>query len=229
MSDLTSRGFVEGMHFLSPNFLMFASPIIFDGRQWISAQHLYQALKTTYRIDRDHIRQSNAPKDAWVMGHKVERRPGWKGIKLDVMRCVQWLKFSGPLKSRLLATGQSPLVARNIADPFWGAKDGGKNMYGLVVMEIRAWLFTGNTQPPLTNCCFSCNWSRRCGKTKMVGCVYHKQAPPDIEGVETSGWIYENLFPDESPQEQGMIPNRLITPMKGRCGDYQSRLPRLTN
>lgn len=61
----------------------------------------------------------------------------WENIKVDVMKQVLRLKFNSDLhcKKVLLSTGTNKLEEASPYDLFWGSK--GKNMLGLLLMEIR--------------------------------------------------------------------------------------------
>lgn len=132
--------------FLS-NFYLW--PIEYDGVIWPSTEHLYQALKTNDKSEREIIRKSPlykkdcAPGERPVksLGRSCTMRPDWESVKLSVMEMVLRLKFvvGNEMAKRLIATGDSELVEGNSwGDHFYGVCDGkGENNLGKLLMKIR--------------------------------------------------------------------------------------------
>jgi ribA/ribD-fused uncharacterized protein len=119
-----------------------------------SAEHAYQAQKTLDHGAREEILAAPTPGQAKRLGSKVELRPGWEEIKIEVMRQIIAAKFASateevrlPLLSGLLmATGGKHLVEGNTwGDTFWGCvhpTEGsnlwvGRNQLGILLMERR--------------------------------------------------------------------------------------------
>jgi ribA/ribD-fused uncharacterized protein len=119
-----------------------------------TVEHLYQA----YKFDDPYLRYPilNA-EDGYKAKHiaKVLERtgyeitPGWEYRKVDVMRDLQYQKFtrSRKLGNRLIATGDIEIVEGNTwEDRFWGvspiASDNGLNWLGRIIMETRDQLRT---------------------------------------------------------------------------------------
>src|SRR3546814_21020237 len=78
------------------------------------------------------------------------RSPGWSTTKFDRMRAVLRAKFEQhlDLKELLLSTGSARLVESattdNEVNRLWGEVNGiGKNMLGVLLMELRAELAAG--------------------------------------------------------------------------------------
>lgn len=122
------------------------SEISYAGKVFPTAEHLFQALKTTDPDIREQIRLEETPGKAKYRGRSVLLRSDWEAIKLDVMREVLRRKFSEPtLKSKLLATGSTQLVEGNTwNDTYWGVCNGtGENQLGKLLMELREHLSSG--------------------------------------------------------------------------------------
>ena len=136
--------FTNGNRFLS-NF--YRSPIHHQGINYPTAEHLYQALKTTERSMRKKISSLNTPGKAKRMGKTITLRKDWEGIKIIAMRWVIGLKFDQNLELQqlLLATEGSILVEGNYwHDNFWGnckcpkcKQIDGKNNLGKILMRKR--------------------------------------------------------------------------------------------
>lgn len=167
------------------------SPINYDGRLWISALHLFSALKSDNKIMRDKIRGANTPAEAAALSRDVPLRSNWEGIKLDVMRLCLKLKFSSPkLRDRLLATGNAPLIYGNsIGDTFWGVCEGrGENHLGKLMMVLREKLRLQQEPWPSFNKCSVCEFARRAGAKNHVGCsLWYRQSADYSERMRRSG------------------------------------------
>ena len=68
-------------------------------------------------------------------------RPDWEAVKDDLMRQAVLTKFTqhANLRAQLLGTGEAKIVEHTANDSYWGdGGDGtGKNMLGIILMEIR--------------------------------------------------------------------------------------------
>ncbi|MFJ2662659.1 NADAR family protein [Arthrobacter koreensis] len=110
-----------------------------------TAEHWYQAEKTTVMAERDAIRACKTPGEAKELSQNITVREDWDNIKLNVMRKVLEQKFSLPwLRFQLLATGSAVLIeGNNWCDTFWGVchcpRHGGEGMnwLGLLLMQKR--------------------------------------------------------------------------------------------
>ena len=107
-----------------------------------TAEHAYQAAKTETPAERKMIRGLDSPGKAKRAGLKVTLRPGWDGIKLDIMKQVVRDKFQRhpDLRDRLVATGSAQLIEENDwGDTYWGVSaGGGANHLGRILMVVRA-------------------------------------------------------------------------------------------
>jgi ribA/ribD-fused uncharacterized protein len=115
--------------------------IRFEGRDYPSVEHAYQAAKTQDDDQRATIAIASTAGVAKQLGKKVTLRPGWEGLKLAVMREFLEQKFaSGTELCRLLRdTGKAELVEGNWwGDTYWGVCEGrGENHLGRLLMDIR--------------------------------------------------------------------------------------------
>jgi len=109
-------------------------------------EHIFQAWKflTTDPAWADEILKTAKPMNAAGMGRSREHtlRPDWEDIKDDVMRlCVVVKVMQHPdVKATLAATGNRHIAEHTQNDFYWGdGLDGtGKNMLGIILMEVRA-------------------------------------------------------------------------------------------
>lgn len=137
MSD-SILGFNREYRFLS-NF--YPATVEFDGLEYASTEHAYQAAKTTDPAERRRIRESQKCGDAKRLGKQVKMRTDWEQIKIGVMKDLVLQKFTKhkELKEKLLATGDAHIEETNTwNDTFWGVCKGkGKNWLGKILMEVR--------------------------------------------------------------------------------------------
>lgn len=115
--------------------------IQYDGENYPSVEHAYQAAKTLDPEFQMMIRRAVKPGYAKRIGQRVPVRPHWQEIRLEVMRSLVWKKFQIPhLGERLIATGDRLLIESNTWGDFffWGVCQGaGENHLGLILMNIR--------------------------------------------------------------------------------------------
>lgn len=115
--------------------------IRFEGFDYPSVEHAYQASKTLNDKERTYIRNLKFAGQAKKAGKKVCKRPDWESMKLEVMEEFLRQKFSDPvLRDKLLLTGDSTLIEGNEwKDKFWGVYRGnGSNYLGKLLMHIRS-------------------------------------------------------------------------------------------
>ncbi|MBD2211977.1 NADAR family protein [Nostoc linckia FACHB-104] len=114
-----------------------------DGLYWPTSEHYFQAQKFIGTLHLEQIRLVKTPKDAARMGRERSRplRQDWEQVKDDVMRKAVLRKFEthADIREILLATGNEDIVENSPIDFYWGCgSDGsGKNMLGLILMEVR--------------------------------------------------------------------------------------------
>lgn len=118
----------------------YASKVHYDGMEFSSVEHAYQAAKTVDKDGRIKIRNAKNAAAAKKLGQKVTLRKDWDNIKLDVMLDLLRQKFAIPeLGKLLLQTGDAELIEGNTwGDVFWGVCRGiGKNHLGKTLMRVR--------------------------------------------------------------------------------------------
>jgi N-glycosidase YbiA len=124
------------------NFAPFA--IQLGGSRWPTSEHYFQAQKFEDAAYREKIRTTASPMIAARLGRsrKVKLRRDWESVKVAIMRDAVRAKFSqhDELSELLLGTGEAKIVEHTTNDDYWGdGGDGsGKNMFGRILMEVRA-------------------------------------------------------------------------------------------
>jgi ribA/ribD-fused uncharacterized protein len=144
-------------------FLSNFYPVVirFEGVDYPTLEHAYQAAKTLNPSERSVIARALTPGQAKAIGRKVTMRPGWEeGLRLEVMERLERQKYDpayhADLTVKLVETWPRDLIEGNTwGDKFWGAvqdksKNGwpwvGENRLGGILMKIRAeWVDTGET------------------------------------------------------------------------------------
>lgn len=138
MSEIINK-FSGANAFLS-NF--YPCEIYIDGLCYPTAEHAYQASKTTDPVWRERIQKCKTPGIAKRLGKKVPLdNPLWLEDRgLLVMRDIIARKMaSKAIRDKLKATGDKKLIEGNSwGDTFWGVCNGkGENNLGKIWMEIR--------------------------------------------------------------------------------------------
>ena len=134
--------FIGEYRFLS-NF--WPCEIEFEGLYFPSVEHAYVAAKT---LDPEIRKQftSGSPGQVKRAGRLLKLRPDWDQVRERVMLELLREKFGfEPLKSKLLATGERPLVEGNMwHDQIWGScmcdkhkREPGMNLLGKTLMRVR--------------------------------------------------------------------------------------------
>jgi ribA/ribD-fused uncharacterized protein len=134
---------------------LFPRPILFDGREFPTAEHAYQAGKARKEEVREWILSAPSPSLVAMAAHGLytwDIVPNWSQIKFDRMRAVLRAKFTQhqDLAQLLVSTGDARIVevghVANGVNRTWGEVNGkGLNMLGVLLMEIRAELKPGET------------------------------------------------------------------------------------
>ncbi|QDU25356.1 Swarming motility protein YbiA [Anatilimnocola aggregata] len=119
-----------------------AYPIELKGKTWPTSEHYFQAQKFAGQPDKEEIRRASSPLLAARMGRDRQRpfRTDWEAVKDSIMREAVLAKFTqhANLREILLSTGDAPIVEHTTNDNYWGDGGGsGKNMLGLILMEVR--------------------------------------------------------------------------------------------
>lgn len=114
-----------------------------DGKWWQTSEHYFQAQKFWGTKYEEQIRLLDNPMKAAEMGRSrsLPLREDWEQVKDEVMRKAVFAKFSqnNELKNILLNTGSEYIVENTSNDYYWGCgtNGSGKNMLGVILMEIR--------------------------------------------------------------------------------------------
>lgn len=125
-------------------FLSNFSPaaVRFDGEDYPTVEHAYQAAKTVDMTLRRRIRGCATAGQAKSMTEPITPHDGWDDpYRLALMSDLLKQKFEPePLRSRLASTAGRLLVEGNTwGDTFWGMCDGlGSNYLGSLLMTVRA-------------------------------------------------------------------------------------------
>lgn len=127
-------------------------PFIFEGREYLTAEHAYQAGKARKEAVREWILSAPTPGLVAMAAHGLytwDIVSDWSRIKFDRMRAVLRAKFTqhDDLREILLSTGGARLVevgrVDNLVNRTWGEVNGkGKNMLGVLLMDLRQELKT---------------------------------------------------------------------------------------
>ena len=137
MSEPITR--FRGDYFFLSNF--YPCKISYQGCNYPSAEHAYQASKTLVHVERLLILNASRPALAKSLGRHISLRLDWEEVKVPTMREILRVKFSrsSPLSSKLISTGNRELIESNTwGDNFWGMHDErGENHLGRLLMEIR--------------------------------------------------------------------------------------------
>jgi ribA/ribD-fused uncharacterized protein len=121
-----------------------AHSIRIDNVTWPSVEHYYQAQKYEDPAVIKRIREAPTPLHARKAGQdsSLRARRDWDDAKTAVMKKALTAKFTQhpSLRRRLLDTAAEMLIHESSSDTFWGSgpDDQGRNMLGVLLMEVRA-------------------------------------------------------------------------------------------
>lgn len=131
------EGFQGKYRFLS-NF--WPAKVWYDGVEYPTVEHAYQAAKTTIISERQLISEIGPAGEVKRLAKELTLRPDWDKVKLNIMQYLVRQKFKyDPLKQKLLNTEGMELVeTNNWRDTFWGVCRGnGDNHLGKILMKVR--------------------------------------------------------------------------------------------
>lgn len=127
--------------------------IAWQGKEWPSSEHVYQAMKTLSLVEQEQVRTRivirggievhvfTTPGQAKRIGRTITLQPNWNEMRIEKMLEVQRLKYmhGGQLAQKLLDTHPHELVEGNRwNDTFWGVCRGkGNNHLGEILMFVR--------------------------------------------------------------------------------------------
>lgn len=119
-------------------------PVKVDGTLYKTSEHYFQAMKFEGTKWESKVRDAGGPMEAATLGRdrKLPLRKDWESVKDNIMRKVVEAKFRQhpEIAKQLLATGDATLIedTSSSGDDYWGKVNGkGKNMLGIILMEIR--------------------------------------------------------------------------------------------
>ena len=124
------------------------TPIVVDGKVFMTVEHFYQSQKAKDGWLADYIASAPNATIAMVLGRELEHNkylqkymePEWDSEKKkEIMLKAQRAKYTiKALKSKLMATGDAFLFENNPDDFYWGIGDGtGENCLGRIIMQVR--------------------------------------------------------------------------------------------
>ena len=117
------------------------SPLTYEGINYPTVEHAFQAAKTLDKTERLRISKLPTPGQAKRAGQKVDLQDNWNSLRLKVMEELIYLKFqtNGELLTMLDATKERKLVEGNAwKDVYWGVYRGkGQNHLGKILMIVR--------------------------------------------------------------------------------------------
>jgi len=131
---------------------LYRRSISFEGEVFATSEHAYQAGKARKPAVRKWLMQAPSPALLAMAAHGLyywDISPGWSRTKFDRMRAVLYAKFTqhDDLRALLLSTGEARIIETatvdNEVNRLWGEVNGvGKNMLGVLLMELRGLLRT---------------------------------------------------------------------------------------
>ncbi len=116
------------------------SKVHYDGMEFRTVEHAYQAAKSLDKDERLKIRNAKTAAESKKLGQKVTLRRDWENVKLGIMLELLREKFAIPeLRQLLLDTGDAELIEGNWwGDTFYGVCKGkGLNHLGRMLMLVR--------------------------------------------------------------------------------------------
>jgi ribA/ribD-fused uncharacterized protein len=123
---------------------LFKRPVNFEGRDFSCSEEAYQYGKPRDKAVAEWIVKAPKPHLCAAAAHSLfvfDVREDWNDTKVERMRQVLKAKFDQhrDLAEKLVATGDAALIEESNMDAFWGIgkKGNGKNMLGVLLMEIR--------------------------------------------------------------------------------------------
>jgi nicotinamidase/pyrazinamidase len=124
------------------NFAPF--PIELDGKVWPTSEHYFQAQKFPGTGYAEKIRLTASPSTAAKLGRsrRYPLRADWEEVKDEIMYRAVLAKVlqHERMQRKLLATGTATLIEHTKNDRYWadGGDGTGRNMLGIILMQIRA-------------------------------------------------------------------------------------------
>jgi N-glycosidase YbiA len=121
-----------------------AHGFMLNGEHWPTSEHYFQAQKFSGHPEHvAELRTMKTPKQVAMAGRSRQRplRPDWEQVKDEVMRQAVRAKFGAhqDIRAILLSTTDAELIEDTSDDHYWGrgSSGTGKNMLGIILMQIR--------------------------------------------------------------------------------------------
>jgi ribA/ribD-fused uncharacterized protein len=116
---------------------MYPHTIHVNGIEYTCIEAAFQSFKLENREARRQFSRLNGF-EAKKLGRRVQLRPDWNEIKVEVMYRLLKIKFKGELGEKLKGIS-SPIVEENTwGDTFWGVCRGrGQNQLGILLEQVR--------------------------------------------------------------------------------------------
>lgn len=130
------EGFFEDYRFLS-NFE--ETLIEYEGLTYLCSEGAYQAAKSPHQSVREAF-VGLTGSEAKKLGRKIEMRPNWDQIKVQVMLDITRIKYTNRyMAHKLIRTGDRYLEETNYwGDVYWGVCNNvGNNYLGHILMKVR--------------------------------------------------------------------------------------------
>ena len=131
------EGFKDEYRFLS-NF--YPIRIIYEGIEYPSVEHAYQAMKSLDNNIRIKISKIPTAGKAKRAGAKLKPRNNWHNINLIIMEDLVNQKFRNEFFSKKLLDTKDMFIeeTNDWGDTFWGVCEGkGTNYLGKIIMKVR--------------------------------------------------------------------------------------------
>lgn len=118
-------------------------PVKVDGQTYSTSEHYYQSQKFKGTHWETKVKKAKGPMEAATLGRDKSGplRRDWESAKDNIMRKVVEAKFRQypEFAKQLLETGRAKIVEHTENDSYWadGGNGKGKNMLGVILMELR--------------------------------------------------------------------------------------------
>lgn len=126
---------------------LYISHVWLHARMFPSGEHAYMYAKFRNHRVAEWVMKAPQPRYVSIVGHNLfayDITPGWANMKVKRMRAVLKSKFHPvrefELAVKLMDTGDANIIENSRSDPFWGigSSGHGKNMLGVLLMELRS-------------------------------------------------------------------------------------------
>ena len=123
---------------------MFVSPMIIDGKEYLTVEHWFQSQKFTNPELQEKIRLCSSAAKAKKLGRTRDStfKSHWDAIKEEILFEGLKAKFTqnSVLQTLLLKTGSEELIEHSPWDSYWGSGrlGKGKNRMGYLLMKLRS-------------------------------------------------------------------------------------------